>query len=249
MKQKSKIISIIIKIAIAASFIVLLITFVNHRFIKKHEAINGCFTFDYEQAYLKGAGSSKTQVTREYIQLQDTYRDLLCEYLNSKLSLDLLNDELRANGFNTKYEFKYDHMESGIHKYFKDKSTLDSDYVYLRNMIFLEHLSKEDIELLKENKATIKMITRTYQNVIDQYYNKERKGYVCYLDSFTPMRTTSFDIVLFYDYNREDENDPERLELLNGILAKYEVIFSEELGHPVVIINIMDLEQLEIPNI
>ncbi len=208
-----------------------------------YEYIHWYFPFDYGRAYEKGAGLSKSHMTFHYINLQNIYRNKLCEYLNSKLSFGDLDEELKANGFNTKNEYNKHNGISDIHQYFKEKSTIDSDYVYLRNVIFLEHLSKEDIYAIKNRTFGKDMVERTYKLVIDKYEGEFDDHPVSYLNHNRPMRTMSYDIVLFYDYNFYDEKDKSRRRLLNKILAKYEQMFSEELNHPVKIINIVDHSQ------
>ncbi len=92
------------------------------------------------------------------------------------------------------------------------------------------------------------MIDRTYKLVIDREEGAEKSMIVPYLQYDYPMRTMSFDVVLFYDYDERDEMDyreRQRLCLLNEILAKYEKKFSEELKNPVKIINIIDGSQWE----
>ncbi len=242
MKKNNKLIKIFLIIVILC--IIGMIVY-NIIYSVTYSRIHFHFPFDYERAYNKGAGTSKYHITRSYEELQDKYRKLMCKYLNTKLSLDDLNRELEENGHNTKYQIKKDNIFLfDDHKYFKDRSKLNSDYIYLKNTFFIEHMNKEDIAMLKNNKADIDMIDRTYKLVIDSYEGNGNGRIVSYVKGEIPMRTLSSDIVLFYDFDIWNEsNDREKQMLLNETLAKYEKKFSGELKYPVKIINIADMKQ------
>ncbi len=246
MRKDKKMLLILLIVFLA----VVIIVVSNRLYYNRFDEIHFLLEPSYDIAYNKGLASSPDHVTWKYERLQSRYRDALCDYLNTKLSLNDLDRELKENGFNDKFKFKHYSIHSGIHKYFMDRSKLDSDYVYLRNIVYIEKLNEEDMNSLKKNKIDMKMIESSYKHIINREHFHERDVRVSYLDekSYLPMRTFSNDLVFFYGYNIEDDKSEDRLKTLNTILLKYEKRFTKELSSPVKIINIMDKNQWEYGN-
>ena len=99
-----------------------------------------------------------------YLKLYSIYNDLLIQYLIKKYDLKI-----------------YDDMIKNSNKKFTDIDTLDMDlyqynsseylsYLYLRNNIYLENLTSEEIQYL--NKIKDSKLTKEYEEFIEKTYRK-----------------------------------------------------------------------------
>lgn len=177
-----------------------------------------------------------------YFDLLNKYKVFLEQYLKEKLCLDLIDSNLEKSNLNFE-TIKEEEMD-----FYQKTSTMGLKYIYLRNNIYIEHLSSEDIIFLKDqseyNKATIEFIERTCINVINPYqekqiifYGPENKNFIC----------DSTDIVLgirydeFVNDNMNDEefrtNFVKKLTLVSNLRSLITVAAEQEINKSVKLIQ------------
>jgi hypothetical protein len=119
----------------------------------------------------KGLGGSE-RYSERYMELQAYYRKALEVHLLEVLRLDLYEEEFATS----KLDF-IPEPETRI-SYYQRYSMLKLDHLYLRNDLYIEHLSTEDIALLEALHAqngtevtpeAIELAKRTYPEVIWPY--------------------------------------------------------------------------------
>lgn len=165
-------------------------------------------------------------VSDDYVDLQKQYRKLLFAYLNAKMSFDdadaFLNEaefpipkpvsSLSAIGQNRDYSFYY--------------SDLDSDYFYLRNSIYIERLTSQEVSVLRKSQGRL---TEESKDLIDQtmlkvlsVYPEKVSHYVSY--DVGEEKFYSSDIVL-----RIDSALPHTTEFQEK-MEELEEVFTNQLG-------------------
>ena len=111
----------------------------------------------------------------KYYQLYKNYKILLDKYLVNKLELDVYDQSIDDTGL------KFMPVKKEDMDYYQYISTMNLKYIYLRNNLYVEKLSKENIDkilslntnnLKKPSKDIIKLIEDTYTDVIDVNINK-----------------------------------------------------------------------------
>lgn len=120
------------------------------------------------------------EVQNEYMELYNVYRDLFTQYIIKNLNLKEYDKKLSEN----KLEFIPEKEEKmDIYQYF---SSSELKYFYVRNNIYLDHLSKNDLKILKaksQNKDILldeeatKFIESTYKKVIKEGTKTDKEEY------------------------------------------------------------------------
>lgn len=131
------------------------------------------YTYDLDKAKEKGLVDERlTELSEYYVELQTIYRVVLEAKLKEELSLIEFNENIHTLD---KYYSPYT-GEVDVHEGYQSLSTMDLDYVFLRNNIHIENLSNEDIELLMSKIDTkeplndedlIDLIDRTFLEVLE----------------------------------------------------------------------------------
>ena len=130
--------------------------------------------FHRELAKEKNLAGDNLQLTEEYFTLSLFYRNLLEAYLGNVLGLKNLDAEITNS--NLKFE--------AVPKEDKDVYQMFScyQYIYLRNTIYIEKLTVQDLQFLREkmakkdvvlNEETIEFLKRTYPLLITSDLTKE----------------------------------------------------------------------------
>ena len=95
----------------------------------------------------------------EFLELQNKYRNSIEEMLSKIIDFKQLDEKI------TKV-LKVPVVEDKDYNFYHKFSNLGSNYIYLRNNIHIERLSKEDVERLKSNNIDEDYIKRTLPNVM-----------------------------------------------------------------------------------
>lgn len=156
-----------------------------------------------------------------YIIIENLYKYLFEYYLINKVNLKLYDDEI----LNSNLDFGISHPSN------EEKGNILNDYInlkyiYILNNFFIEKLSLDDINKLKEslnikylkpNKELLEIINRTYKDVI--WNNYTYKGYVdnnynVYYGEFQPENFVDNDALvlkIYYGKNKINLNDQDYL--------------------------------------
>ena len=138
-------------------------------------------------------------------------------------SIKKFDDILRMSSLNFS-KVEYEDMD-----YYQRTSTMDLNYIYLRNNLNIENLSKNDLELLESLECDSlvnvtddlnELIRRTYKNVINPSYGN--KKYICYGPSIGKYLASSDDLVLGIRYNEFEENNLTDDEWFDNSIAQNE---------------------------
>ena len=145
-----------------------------------------------------------------YLDLYLTYQILLTDYLAHTLGLKEFENQLKNS--NLKYK-KVDEENMDIYQYLSNL-----DYFYVRNNLYLEHLSEEEKRFLQskinndnlDEQSTI-FIQNTMSKVLDENYGKDPKPVVFGpLDSNYMALSNELVIGFRYDkYNLQGMSDDE----------------------------------------
>ena len=110
-----------------------------------------------------------------YLRLYSIYNDLLIQYLIKKYDLKAYDDMLKKSNKNF---INVDTLDMDLYQY---ASSEYLSFLYLRNNINLENLTKEEIQFL--NNITNTSLTNEYEEFIENTYKKvilSNKGYTMY---------------------------------------------------------------------
>lgn len=184
----------------------------------------------------------------EYFKLINKYKKLFEEYLKEKLPLELIDDNMK------KSDLKFVPIKKEDMDFYQITSTMNLNYIYLRNNLYIEKLSKEDLEYLskKENldDDAKEFIKRTYQTVINPYENDEKR-IIFYGPENGKHLCDSTDVVLGIRYNEFEVNGMsdeefqknflEQLRLIAQVSTLLEIASPNELGSEVKVIQYNEL--------
>ena len=183
-----------------------------------------------------------------YFKLLNKYKKLFEEYLKEKLPLELINDNMK------KSNLKFVPIKKEDMDFYQITSTMNLDYIYLRNNLYIEKLNKEDLDFLskKDNldDETKEFIKRTYQTVINAYENDEKR-IIFYGPENSKHLCDSTDVVLGIRYNEFEVNGMsdeefqknflEKLRLIAQVSTLLEIAAPNELGSQVKVIQYNEL--------
>jgi len=184
----------------------------------------------------------------EYFKLLNKYKKLFEEYLKEKLPLELIDDNMK------KSDLKFVPIKKENMDFYQITSTMNLDYIYLRNNLYIEKLSKEDLEFLskkdKLDEESKDFIKRTYQTVINPYENDEKR-IIFYGPENEKHLCDSTDVVLGIRYNEFETNGMsdeefqknfiEQLRLIAQVSTLLEIASPNELGSVVKVIQYNEL--------
>lgn len=146
-----------------------------------------------------------------YNELSKKYKYFLEYYINSIIDLSKYDNEIKNSnlyiGINPKYK--------RLNEY------LDLDYIFLINNLFIEKLSINDLNLLKEsnkddiNDSIINMIKNTYKEIINDNYHRgeytDKIYNVCY-GPFVPYNFVKNNNLVFKIYYGKNLIDVHKME-------------------------------------
>ena len=184
----------------------------------------------------------------EYFKLLNKYKKLFEEYLKEKLPLELIDDNMK------KSDLKFVPIKKDDMDFYQITSTMGHSYIYLRNNLYIEKLSKEDLEYLsKKDKLdddAKEFIKRTYLTVINPYENDEKR-IIFYGPENEKHLCDSTDVVLGIRYNEFETNGMsdedfqknflEQLRLIAQVSTLLEIASPNELGSEVKVIQYNEL--------
>lgn len=208
--------------------------FTQYAFPKEH--------FDSQLAYQKKMSQTPNALSESYFSLQQVYRQLLSEYLNQQLPLKELDRELEQLGLP-----KMSKELSRIHdteSYYQSLSLLDSDYIYLRNNLFIERLTLEQLSVLDRvskgqvlDQTDLTGFIEETMPIVLAYDCQEGDYLVKYEAGSSEPKLHRNDIVFYLVDGKfvREENRGKWGELygqLDQTLTFHEVNFSEKLRQP-----------------
>jgi len=184
----------------------------------------------------------------EYFKLLNKYKKLFEEYLKEKLPLELIDDNMK------KSDLKFVPIKKENMDFYQITSTMNLDYIYLRNNLYIEKINKEDLEFLskkdKLDEESKDFIKRTYQTVINPYENDEKR-IIFYGPENEKHLCDSTDVVLGIRYNEFETNGMsdeefqknfiEQLRLIAQVSTLLEIASPNELGSVVKVIQYNEL--------
>ena len=183
-----------------------------------------------------------------YFKLLNKYKKLFEEYLKEKLPLELIDDNMK------KSDLKFVPIKKEDMDFYQITSTMNLDYIYLRNNLYIEKLSKEDLDFLSKkdslDEESKEFIKRTYQIVINPYENDEKR-IIFYGPENEKHLCDSTDVVLGIRYNEFEQNGMsddefqknfmEQLRLIAQVSTLLEIASPNELGSEVKVIQYNEL--------
>lgn len=109
--------------------------------------------------------SMSPEIQENYLKLYSLYNDLLIQYLIKKYNLNLYDEMIQNSKRNFK---KIDTKDMDIYQYTSSKYL---NYLYIRNNIYIEKLSKEELLYLSNTNEILdtnneQFIEKTYKKVI-----------------------------------------------------------------------------------
>ena len=128
-----------------------------------------------EEALIKKGLCGEEYLNDKYIKLYRNYKMLLDKYLLTKLSLHKYEEMIINSGLRF-VPLNYLDMD-----YYQYISSMDLNYIYLTNDIYVEKLSENDIdrvinltneEIANPNQELMDLVARTYEDVITSEYSE-----------------------------------------------------------------------------
>lgn len=167
----------------------------------------------------KGFGSGVPN--EEYFRLVNLYKSFLDRYIKEKLPLELIDTNMK------KSELKFVPIKEEDMDYYQITSTMGLSYIYLRNNIYIEKLSLDDIKYLsskdKYDDEVREFIKRTYLSVINPYSDDENL-IIFYGPENSKHLCESKDIVIGIRYNEFDENGMSDEEYQENFIAQLRLV-------------------------
>lgn len=167
----------------------------------------------------KGFGSGIPN--EDYFKLKNRYKSFLDSYIKEILPLELIDTNMK------KSELKFVPINEEDMDYYQITSTMGLSYIYLRNNIYIEKLSFEDIKYLSEKKGyddeTREFVKRTYLSVINPYSDDENL-IIFYGPENSKHLCESKDIVIGIRYNEFDDNGMSDEEYQENFIAQLRLI-------------------------
>lgn len=196
----------------------------------------------------------------KYYVLYRNYKILLEKYFLNKLPLKEYDDVISNSGLLFKTVDK-DDMDM-----YQLLSTLNLKYIYLRNNLFVEKLSLDDIDKLiklsdkdmsKPNDELFKLIDRTYKEIIDSKPMDEENSYMTrygpdndrfWFDSSELVFGIRYDDFAANELGEEEEwqdNYFKQVNLLNKVMKELSLKCSEILG---IKVNMIHYDEFNVIN-
>lgn len=186
--------------------------------------------FEYPNNLRNNELIKKIGTEDKYFELLNKYNRYLTKFLKEKLPLEQIDNNMK------KSELNFNKINEHDMDFYQITSTMGLDYIYLRNNIYIEKLTKEDINYLDKNDYNEEFIHRTYKNVINPYtdsktifYGPENENFMCKSD----------DLVLGIRFE-EFNNDLEGEEFKENFLNKQNII-----SQLITVLNLVGLKELD----
>ena len=199
-----------------------------------YDLIKNNFAISNAPALINKKLVDENRPNSRYCKLYLNYKRLLDRYLASKFMLKKYDDKI----INSNLKFlpvKQEDMD-----YYQYMSTLDLTYIYLRNNLYVEKLSADDIEkivnltedeLNNPPKEITKLIENTYSQVINCAKNQGEKIVCCYGPDFDTYWIDSSELVFgirhddfgangIDDDDEWDENNNQQVSFLNDLIKE-----------------------------
>ncbi len=148
-----------------------------------------------------------------YLQIQALYKKFFDNYLNQKINPNSLDQKIINNNLKIRCLNK---EEKNI---YQNWSSLDSNYLYVRNFFYMERLSIEDITVLKQalveeekyKKELLDIVSKTFKEVIKvNFKDIKNQRYRVFYGGMNPIYEFYNDsLVLFMNYKilpQDDDN-------------------------------------------
>ena len=180
----------------------------------------------------------------KYLKIQSFYRKILEDYILE--NIDIANYDEKISNSNLEFGLIDNKMMNLYHR----TSYMNLKYIYLRNYLFIEKMSKDDIDylynkILKKDyiigDKELDIIKRTYKNVINDNYKHgeyKKNTTTCY-GNVTPDNILPSDSLVFcihYGKNNKKldkvgflENYKQKNEFLNNLKNEMEDKISKKL--------------------
>jgi hypothetical protein len=164
-------------------------------------------SYYYKKALMIEKGLAKkdsTKLSDEYILLQKIYREYFSKYLLEVLDIKKYDDMLIDN--------KLDFIQKPEEKQTIEQEfdCMDLEYIYLRNVLYIENLENDELDLLRESINKDITLTSEYKKFIEDTYLKvikvDRTQIIMYdmdSDNFVPNDAIVFKISTYPNYNTE----------------------------------------------
>ena len=230
--------------------------FPSYEFVMKYQ--NGkedSWGYNFEHAYDLGLTDERGLVSQAYLDHQQTYRNMMESYLNRTLKLVAFDQELSDSPL-ARYFRRTVSRVADTETYYHSLSHLAVPYLYVRNNLHIEHLSREEVGFLKHAKDKSQaeqdqFVKETLRRVIDEIPSMKKLAHTNYYSTGAKPFLYKDSLVLFIDY--VDPEDEERINpdhadrhfwqwveyehALARTIRSYEIQFSQELGFRVQIHN------------
>ena len=187
------------------------------------------------------------KVNNMYNLLFKNYKIILEKYLMSLLSLKKYDEMLKES------ELRFIKLSNDDIDYYQLFSTMKLDYLYLRNNLYIEKLSVEDInkvcklsdyDLVNPGEDLFKLVERTFLNIINPGNSSSAKHMVCYGIDSDEYWFESDQLVFglrynmyFHDNGVSDEqwykNYLSQMKFLHNLIFRMKTECSKIIGKPV----------------
>lgn len=187
---------------------------------------------NYDLLKEKGLGEDKPN--EKYFELLNKYKNFFESYLKEKLPLEHIDNNMSES------ELNFKPIEEKDMDFYQITSNMGFKYIYLRNNLYVEKLSKEDMDFLstaKEYNDEVRdFISRTFKDLINPYNDSTT---IFYGPENGQFMSNSNDLVLgirYDEFNTEledkafQENFIEKQRIISQLITVLSVYGLKELG-------------------
>ena len=212
---------------------------------------------------VKSGLADKKGINEKYYTVYTNYKILLDRYLVNRLNLDVYDKSIDESGY------KFIPIDSKGMDYYQYMSAMNLKYLYLRNNLYIEKLSKEVInrllsltteELNKPSEELIGIVEATYKSVIDKSPESDGSYMARYGPDNDKFWYPSNELIIGLRYDMfadnglgEDdewkENNEKQLIFINALIDEVDDTGESILGIPVNVILYTDYTIKEIVNV
>ena len=175
----------------------------------------------------------------EFVELQNKYREFIEKLLKHYIDFKDIDNKI---GQVMKVPKKEDLEYNFYHKF----SSLNSDYIYLRNNYHIENLNDDEIEVLKNNKIDYEFLNKTINRVINE------EGDMTFYGSPVPKYLVDTKGLVFefaYDQLQLLEvKELQNIEKIISVIDKYLKDNLKALNIPISMITYNGINDIDKPN-
>ena len=172
----------------------------------------------------------------EFIELQVKYRNYLESILNKFIDFKKIDEKMKE-------VINIPKIEDKEYNFYHKFSSLNSDYVFLRNNYHIENLSDEEIDIIRQDKMDFEFINKTIPKVVFETGDKSFYG--------TPIQKYLADskgLVFEFSYNQLQLIDVKEYKIIKQIVKELSNVLtktlSERLKLPVTVIEYNGINDL-----